>query len=123
MPSPSSPTQTSSSIKALTYGTIPLTSALLGEGLNAVIPSSEVERFLKEKLEWRAQRRDGTIVDTEDERLRGQLRISVVGREVTWPTESANDGFPEYGQFTTLLTGTTDGRFGGPGGLRKDEAM
>ena len=97
----------------MVYGSIPLTSALLGAGLNTTLSLSEVAPFLIEKLEWRAQTRDGTVVDTADERLQGELRMSVVGRAVRWPAEGEEDGFPEYGEFVTLLTGTTGGKFGG----------
>ena len=114
MPSPPSPdVQTSSSGQKLVYGSIPLTSALLSEGLNATLPSIKVAPFLTEKLSWSAQIRDGTVVDTADERLVGQLQMSVVGREVRWPAEGEEDGFLEYGEFATILRGTGAGEFDG----------
>lgn len=112
-PPPSSNIQASSNSKEAVYGSIPLTSALLSVGLNVTLPFSEVAPFLTEQLEWRAQTRDGTVVDTENERLQGQLRMFVVGREVRWPAESEEDGFPEYGEFAMLLRGTAEGKFGG----------
>lgn len=97
----------------MVYGSIPLTSALLSEGLNATLLYNEAGPYLREKLSWKAQTRDGIIVDTDDKRLVGQLQMSVVGREVRWPAESEEDGFPEYGEFAMLLRGTTEGTFGG----------
>ena len=114
MPPPPSPNiQASGNAKRVVYGSIPLTSALLDVGLNATLSSSKVALFLRENLSWRVQTRDETVVDTEDERLQGRLKMSVVGREVIWPAEGEEDGFPEYGEFVTLLTGTPEGTFVG----------
>lgn len=110
------PKSTSSSDEYISYGQIPLTTALLRSSSVQDLKPESVVPVLTKQLNWRIQTLTNQPVETEKVT---SLKLYVAGQEVYQWDEATHDKLPLYGPLIPYR-GITRGR---AGALRDDDPL